>query len=262
MAARDPAGWVRHGVILTRPGGATVVTRRRLANAIRGGARWAVERGWGLAADLDRIEEQGRMQGAKPACVSAEAKNRQRDEMSTLGSGNHYLEVQEVTAVYDAQIAAACALTFRDIVVTIHCVSRGLGHQIGTEFLKAMAIASASHGICLPDRELACAPITSDVGEHYLGAMRAAINCALAIRQILTHLVRKAVTDILPRAPAASVRRVAQHLQARSARRRRQRDEAVRSSQRRDTRFRAGTCGVAEAVRRRRPARADRWLDG
>jgi tRNA-splicing ligase RtcB len=120
--------------------------------------------------------------------------------MGTLGSGNHYLEVQEVTAVYDAKIAAVFGLAQGDIVVMIHCGSRGLGHQIGTDYLKRMAIAAASYGIALPDRELACAPIDSEVGEEYLGAMRAAINCALANRQILTHLVRKVFADLLPRA--------------------------------------------------------------
>ena len=158
---------------------------------------------------------------AKPGNVSQHAKKRQRDEMGTLGSGNHYLEVQEVTAVYDAAIAEAFGLEQGDIVVMIHCGSRGLGHQIGTEFLKTMAIAAASYGIQLPDRELACAPINSDVGQEYLGAMRAAINCALANRQILTHLVREVFADILPQAhAAAAVRRVAQHLQSRRASRR------------------------------------------
>jgi tRNA-splicing ligase RtcB len=165
-----------------------------------GGARWAVERGWGSPADLERIEEHGQMLHAKPANVSQRAKSRQRDEMGTLGSGNHYLEVQEVTAVYDAAAAQTFGLETGDIVVMIHCGSRGLGHQIGTEFLKRMAIAAASYGIQLPDRELACAPIDSDVGQDYLGAMRAAINCALANRQILTHLVRKVFADILPNA--------------------------------------------------------------
>jgi len=167
---------------------------------LSGGARWAVERGWGLPEDLERIEERGQMLHAKPGTVSQHAKSRQRDEMGTLGSGNHYLEVQEVTAVYDAAIAETFGLKQGDIVVMIHCGSRGLGHQIGTEFLKKMAIAAASFGIQLPDRELACAPIHSDVGQEYLGAMRAAINCALANRQILTHLVRKVFADILPQA--------------------------------------------------------------
>ena len=120
--------------------------------------------------------------------------------MGTLGSGNHYLEVQEVTAIFDTRIAQLFGLKQGDIVVMIHCGSRGLGHQIGTEFLKRMVIAARSYGITLPDRELACAPILSDLGQEYLGAMRAAINCALANRQILTHLVREVFAQILPQA--------------------------------------------------------------
>lgn len=165
-----------------------------------GGARWAVERGWGAEADLERIEERGCMRGAQPENVSALAKKRQRDEMGTLGSGNHYLEVQEVTEVYEQEIARTFGLTSGDIVVMIHCGSRGLGHQIGSEFLRRMAVAAAQHGIRLPDRELACAPIRSELGEQYLGAMRAGINCALANRQILTHLLREVFRELLPQA--------------------------------------------------------------
>jgi tRNA-splicing ligase RtcB len=167
---------------------------------LAGGAAWAVQRGWGEQADLERIEEHGQMKHARPGNVSAQAKKRQRDEMGTLGSGNHYLEIQEVTEVFDAGIAAAYGLAQGDIVIMIHCGSRGLGHQIGSEFLKRMAVSAAQHGIALPDRELACAPITSDVGQEYLGAMRAAINCALANRQILTHLLREVFRRMLPQA--------------------------------------------------------------
>ena len=167
---------------------------------LSGGARWAVQRGWGLPEDLARIEEDGQMKHAKPGCVSQQAKKRQRDEMGTLGSGNHYLEVQQVSEVFDAGIAAVFGLAPGDIVVMIHCGSRGLGHQIGTEFLKKMAVSAIRYGIRLPDRELACAPIHSEVGQEYLGAMRAAINCALANRQILTPLVREVFRTMLPEA--------------------------------------------------------------
>ena len=170
---------------------------------LAGGARWAVERGWGIAADLERIEEGGQMKHAKPGKVSERAKKRQRDEMGTLGSGNHYLEVQEVADVFDEGIASLYGLRRGEVVVMIHCGSRGLGHQIGAEYLKTMAISAAQHGIHLPDRELACAPIHSDIGQDYLGAMRAAINCALANRQILTHLVREVFRALLPRAELA-----------------------------------------------------------
>jgi len=167
---------------------------------LAGGARWAVERGYGSAADLERVEEHGQMPGAKPGNVSEHAKKRQRDEIGTLGSGNHYLEVQRVTELHDAQAARAFGLKLDDIVVSIHCGSRGLGHQIGTEYLKRMAIAASQFGIELPDRELACAPIKSDIGQEYLGAMRAAINCALANRQVITHLTRQAFAQVVPHA--------------------------------------------------------------
>jgi tRNA-splicing ligase RtcB len=159
-----------------------------------------VGRGWGSSADLERTEERGQMLHAKPGNVSEQAKKRQREEMGTLGSGNHYLEVQEVTAVFDDTIAAAYDLHLGDVVLMIHCGSRGLGHQIGTEFLRRMVEAAPSHGLVLPDRELACAPIRSDLGQEYLGAMRAAINCALANRKILTHLVREVFAGLLPSA--------------------------------------------------------------
>src|SRR5947208_9015677 len=120
--------------------------------------------------------------------------------MGTLGSGNHYLEVQRVAEIFDAEIARAFGLVVDDVVISIHCGSRGLGHQIGTEFLRKMALAAKTHGIALPDRELACAPIHSSLGQEYLGAMRAAINCALANRQILTHLVREVFADVVPKA--------------------------------------------------------------
>jgi tRNA-splicing ligase RtcB len=162
------------------------------------GARWALARGWGRSDDLERTEEHGRMAGAEPGEVSEHAKKRQRDEMGTLGSGNHYLEVQHVVKLFDQGIAQAFGIRAGDVVVSIHCGSRGLGHQIGTEFLRDMAIEAAQHGIALPDRELACAPIDSATGRAYLGAMRAAINCALANRQILTHLTREAFNAVIP----------------------------------------------------------------
>ncbi len=162
------------------------------------GARWAIEHGWGEWRDLERIEEGGMMAGARPECISERAKERQRREMGTLGSGNHYLEVQSIAEIYDAEVARAFGLAQDNVVVTIHCGSRGLGHQIGTEFLKEMVITAAEEGIELPDRELACAPITSDVGDRYLGAMRGAINCALANREILGHYARRVFGHFFP----------------------------------------------------------------
>src|SRR5690606_23821757 len=159
---------------------------------LAGGARWAVEQGYGEPDDLERIEERGRMSSAVPENVSERARRRQRDQMGTLGSGNHYLEIQHVAEIYDEEIAAAFELERGAILATIHCGSRGLGHQIGTEFLREMAAAAPQYGIRLPDRGRACAPIRSPLGEAYLGAMAAATNCALANRQIITHLTREA----------------------------------------------------------------------
>lgn len=165
---------------------------------LKGGAQWAVRQGYGTAADLARIEEHGCVAGAEPGAVSDQAKKRQRDEMGTLGSGNHYLEVQVVEEIFDAAAARAYGLAVDDVVVSIHCGSRGLGHQIGTDYLREMVVAAPAAGIRLPDRELACAPLKSALGQRYLGAMRAAINCALANRQILTQLAREAFAEVFP----------------------------------------------------------------
>ena len=165
---------------------------------LSGGARWAVAGGWGEARDLERIEEQGQMAGARPDFVSDRAKERQRKEMGTLGSGNHYIEVQAVVEIFDDTVARAYGLALDAVVVTIHCGSRGLGHQIGTEFLREMAVTAKDYGIELPDRELACAPIKSDIGQRYLGAMRAGINCALANREILGHTARRVFAHYFP----------------------------------------------------------------
>ena len=164
---------------------------------LAGGAGWAVAQGFGTASDLDRIEEHGCMEGAAPEFVSDKAKKRQRREMGTLGSGNHYLEVQEVVEIFDRDVAIAFGLHVGEAVISIHCGSRGLGHQIGTEFLREMAAAAPGFGIALPERELACAPINSELGQRYLGAMRGAINCAFANRQIITHLTRAVFARLL-----------------------------------------------------------------
>lgn len=187
-----PAGVGSHGSVVLDP----TQTEAMLV----GGARWAVECGWGTADDLHRIEENGCVGGADPGCVSYEARHRQRDQMGTLGSGNHYLEVQEITAVYDSALAHGFGLALGEVVVMIHCGSRGLGHQVGTDYLRRMVEEAPKHGLELPDRELACAPVHSDLGRRYLGAMRAAINCALANRQIIAHRVRQVFADILPAA--------------------------------------------------------------
>jgi tRNA-splicing ligase RtcB len=181
-------------------GGNLRLTPADLDEVMRAGARWAVSRGYGTADDLEFVEERGTMSGAEPQNVSELAKKRQRGEMGTLGSGNHYLEVQVVDRIHDATAARTYGLSQGQIVVSIHCGSRGLGHQIGTDYLVRLAKAASRLGIDLPDRELACAPIRSAEGQEYLGAMNAAINIALANRQILTHLTREAFHRVVPEA--------------------------------------------------------------
>jgi tRNA-splicing ligase RtcB len=166
--------------------------------ALEGGAAWAIRQGYGVTEDLAYVEERGHVAGAEPDRVSELAKRRQRGEMGTLGSGNHYLEVQAVERIHDPVAADAFGLWPGQVVVSIHCGSRGLGHQVGTDYLVSLAKAASRLGVALPDRELACAPICSEEGEAYLGAMRAAINCALANRQILAHLTRRAFAEVAP----------------------------------------------------------------
>jgi tRNA-splicing ligase RtcB len=178
--------------------GELYLASKRLDEVLEGGAEWAVRQGYGCAEDLEYVEEHGKASGAVPDAVSELAKKRQRGEMGTLGSGNHYLEVQVVERVHDLMVAEVFGLQPGQVVVSIHCGSRGLGHQVGTEYLLSLAKAASRLGLTLPDRELACAPIQSPEGEQYLGAMRAAINCALANRQILTHLTRQAFTQVFP----------------------------------------------------------------
>ncbi len=186
-------------------GGAIHLDDEEIVNMLRGGASWAVGRGWGRPADLERIESNGRVPGALTEAVSARAQERQRGAMGTLGSGNHYLEVQRVANVFDEGAAKAFGLAIDDVVISIHCGSRGMGHQIGTDYLREMERSAPQHGLKVPDRELACAPLKSDLGRRYLGAMRAAINCALANRQIIMHLARGVFTDVVPDATLSLV---------------------------------------------------------
>ena len=177
-----PAGVGREGKLK--------LTIDELDDVLRGGAQWAIHHGYGIGEDLSFVEEMGKMQGARPENISALAKERQLGEIGTLGSGNHYLEVQEVAKIYDEAAAEAFGIKKGQIVVSIHCGSRALGHQIGTEYMVSLAKAANRLGISLPDRELACAPIHSPEGQEYIGAMNAAINCAMANRQVLTHMTR------------------------------------------------------------------------
>ena len=189
---RVPAGVGSAGLIK--------LTTSQLDEMLLGGAEWAVQKGYGLKQDLEYIEEHGRVSGAQPEHVSPTAKKRQEREMGTLGSGNHYLEAQVVDEIFDKEGALAMGLKKDDVVISIHCGSRGLGHQVGTDYIKSLAGAASKYNLPIRDRELASAPIDSPEGRKYFGAMSAGINCALANRQIITHLVREIVQDIFPEA--------------------------------------------------------------
>lgn len=167
-----------------------------LNQALERGAAWAVERGYGEAGDVTFCEESGAMDGADPARVSDRAKQRGRSQIGTLGSGNHFLEVQYVQQVFEPAVAERFGLREGQVVVLIHCGSRGLGHQVCTDYLKTMNEAMRRHGIDLPDRQLACVPIHSPEGESYLGAMAASANFAWANRQAITHFTRQSFTRI------------------------------------------------------------------
>ncbi|NPA49300.1 MAG: RtcB family protein [Thermodesulfobacteria bacterium] len=172
----------------------------QLDEVLVGGARWAVAKGYGLPEDLEYIEEKGCLPGADPSCVSIEAKKRQYRQIGTLGSGNHYLEVQYVAEIYDAEAAEAFGLSPGDVIVSIHCGSRALGHQIATDYLKVLAKAAKKYGIPIREKELVCAPILSPEGERYYRAMACGVNCALANRQVITHLVREVFAEVIPEA--------------------------------------------------------------
>ncbi|MEW2331869.1 RtcB family protein [Micromonospora chersina] len=158
---------------------------------LRGGSRYAVERGFGVQRDLDRCEDYGAVGDANPAQVSERAVERGARQVGSLGSGNHFLEVQAVEEVYDEAVAAVFGLRAGQVCVMIHCGSRGLGHQICTDYVRGMEKVMPGYGIHVPDRQLACAPVASHEGRAYLGAMAAAANYARANRQLLAHAARQ-----------------------------------------------------------------------
>jgi tRNA-splicing ligase RtcB len=177
------------------------LTAGELRQVMERGAAWAVGRGFGEAADLESLESGGVLHGAQPDEVSSRASERGRQQLGTLGSGNHFLEVQVVDAVDDERIAAALGLRRGQVTLMIHTGSRGLGHQVCTDFLHLMGRAMGRHGITMPDRQLACVPAASEEARVYLGAMRAAANFAFANRQVLAHHARLVFERVLGRAP-------------------------------------------------------------
>jgi tRNA-splicing ligase RtcB len=177
------------------------LSKADLRGVLEQGASWAVKHGFGLSADLDNIEERGALPGANPDIVSDRALERGLTQLGTLGSGNHFAEIQYVAQIYDEKIAGAFGLFPDQITVMIHSGSRGLGHQVCQEHLRVMVDAARKYAIHLPDRQLCCAPIDSPEGKAYLAAMAAAANFAFANREVMSHWVRESVAAALGLAP-------------------------------------------------------------
>jgi tRNA-splicing ligase RtcB len=174
----------------TGGGGPIELKPAELDAVLVGGAGWVIEQGFGESADSEFTEERGALAEADPGKVSARAKERGRNQLGTIGSGNHFLEIQFVQQIHDEEAARAMGLEPDQVVILVHCGSRGLGHQVCTDFLAQMGSAMKKYDISLPDRQLACVPIQSEEGQAYLGAMRAAANFAWANRQAILHLLR------------------------------------------------------------------------
>jgi len=166
-----------------------------LDRVLRDGALWALRQGYATEADLEVTEESGKIAGAAPAHVSDRAKKRGRPQLGSLGAGNHFIEVDRIEEIFDSVAASAFGLEQGCLALQIHCGSRGLGHQVCTDYVGQFQAAVAKYGVDLPDRELVCAPMDSPEGEAYLGAMRAAANFAFANRQMLAHSARRAFEE-------------------------------------------------------------------
>ncbi len=178
-------------------GGSIRLTSGELDRLLETGSRWALKRGFALPSDLERTESEGCLDGADPGTVSERAKKRGSGQIGTLGAGNHFIEVDAVEEVFDATAADRMGFYPGAVAVQIHCGSRGLGHQVCSDFVKRFQKSSNRYGFRLPDRELVCAPTTSPEGEAYRSAMNAAANFAFANRQVLTHHIRRAFEQVL-----------------------------------------------------------------
>lgn len=181
----------------TGKSGAVQLSFEQLNKVLANGARWAIENDYGNSEDLDHIEEQGCMRNADPDTVSKRAIQRGRDQLGTLGSGNHFAEIQYVSEIYDEEAATAFGLQRDQIVIMIHSGSRGFGHQVCTDYLEVMQEVMPKYGIKVVDRQLACVPIKSREGAEYLRAMAAAANFAFANRQMMSHWIRQAFKRVL-----------------------------------------------------------------
>jgi tRNA-splicing ligase RtcB len=175
--------------------GVVKVNIPELEKVMRAGSRWALKNGYATESDIARTEEGGCLDGANPAKVSDRAKQRGRAQIGSLGAGNHFVEVDVVETLFDPETAAVFGLQAGCLAVQIHCGSRGLGHQVCTDYVQEFQGAVRRYGIDLPDRELVCAPMDSPEGQAYLGAMRAAANFAFANRQLLAHSARRAFEE-------------------------------------------------------------------
>lgn len=175
--------------------------KQELKQVLTKGAAWAVSQGYGDAADLDHTESRGAMAGADPEVISDRALERGAPQLGTLGSGNHFLEIDVVDEVFDSETARAFGLFQGQIVMSVHSGSRGLGHQVCDDYLKVMAKAASQERIALPDRQLVCASVQSEPGRRYFGAMAAAANYAWANRQIIMHFARESLLRTLGARP-------------------------------------------------------------
>jgi tRNA-splicing ligase RtcB len=182
-------------------GGIEKLNKAELKKLFVKGARWAVEKGYGSAADLDHTEANGCLTGADPDKVSDHAIERGLAQVGTLGSGNHFLEIGKVAEIYDERAANVFGLEEGAVTVMVHCGSRGFGHQVCDDYLKVMARAVQKYNIELPDRQLACAPADSSEGKDYIAAMAAAANYAWANRQVIMHLAREAFERAFNKSP-------------------------------------------------------------
>jgi tRNA-splicing ligase RtcB (3'-phosphate/5'-hydroxy nucleic acid ligase) len=173
------------------------INKSELDRILSEGSHWALREGYATRDDVEHTEHTGKAPGADPAKVSAEAKKRGLEQVGTLGSGNHFAEVDVVSEIYDAEAADALGLRKGQVTVQIHCGSRGLGHQVATDYIESFQKAGKRFGFELPDRQLVCAPLDSPEGESYLAAMNCAANYAWANRQVLTYRVREAFEEVL-----------------------------------------------------------------
>ena len=178
-------------------GGARRVPQREMDQVLVKGAAWAVKASYGRPEDLERLEEGGAMDGGDPSAVSKRAKQRGGPQLGTLGSGNHFIEIQEVDEIYDEEVARAFGLFEGQLTAEIHSGSRGLGHQVCSEYVKNLQAAVRKYNIRLPDRQLVCAPLDSPEGKRYFGAMAGAANYAWANRQCMAHLARRSFEEVL-----------------------------------------------------------------